>query len=122
MSLHPPIKADRSSTYSALVAVEDSPPLAGERAVPIITWKRASKWNRDLYKPGEPFVVAFDTIGVDERRGVKSQELILRSPAMLDTMVVRGGELVGFPEQQDRIQLRIVVSTGCFRVVSGRSF
>lgn len=114
MSLHPQVKMDQSTPYSALSIGHDlSPPMIGEmggpRVVPIIPYKHASKWNSTIYKQGDPFTVNFDTHGMPSGFGVKHGDLASYSASIMNTVIVRGGDPVFFPARGKRIQFRIVV-------------
>lgn len=120
MTLHPPIKMHQSTSYSSLIPppVIDGPTGAG--LVPIIPYKRASKWNSTVNKHHDPFVVNFDTRGMPEGYGVKHGDLTSYSLMIMNTVIVRGSDTVRFPPGK-KIQLRIVVSsTGNVQTVGGQ--
>ncbi|KAF9649655.1 hypothetical protein BDM02DRAFT_3113504 [Thelephora ganbajun] len=111
MSLHPPVKIGQASAYSALSinppphAIND---LRGPRVVPILPYKHASKWNTTMYRQHEPFTVTFDTRGMSAGYGVQHGDLSSYSAAIMNTVIVCGGEPVCFPTPSRKIQLRIV--------------
>lgn len=95
--------------------------LEGPRFVPIIPYKRASKWNSTVYKQREPFTVTFDTRGMTAGYGVQHGDLASYSAVIMSTVIVRGEESVCFPPPAKKIQFRIVVRCiGDFHTVGGQ--
>src|SRR5882757_1313798 len=109
ISLHPPVTIDGASTYSSLLGNIPPPIGGGARLVPILPYKHASKWNSTVNKHHEPFAVAFNPRGMIPGYGVQHEYLVYHSTTILDSMIIRGGEPVGFPSPGRKIQFRIVV-------------
>lgn len=121
MSLHFHAGSDRSSTYSALMMPQVIQVHTASCLVPILPYKRASKWNSTINKQSQPFIVAFETEGMSDGGGVSCEALVSQSATAVTRMVVRGGEPVHFPDQRKKIQLRIVVGhIERFRAANGR--
>jgi hypothetical protein len=114
MTIHQPLAVGQTSRYSTLSGYMGSsiPPAGGStpRIVPIIPFKRASKWDATVNKPRDAFTVHFGESNMTPERGVDMGKVRGRSAQMLTTEVVRGGEIVGFPSSGKKVQLRIVVS------------
>jgi len=111
MSLHVPMTYHFPSACSALSFQAPSPvldELVGPIKIPIIQYKHASKWNAAIYKQSDPFTVTFDTRGMTGC-GVQYRDLTLRSAAIMNAVIVCGGEPVCFPHPGRKIQFRIVV-------------
>lgn len=83
--------------------------LAESCRIPVLPYKHASKWNSTMYKQHEPFNVAFDAQDTTAGCGVRHKDLAFYSAATVNTMIVRGGELVCFPPPARKIRFRIVV-------------
>ena len=115
MSLHLPIKADSTSTFSTLIASHSLPPavvdvFGSPRQVPILPYQHSSKWNATVNRQNKPFTIKFNTEGMPDGCGVKCGDFALRSTTIMTAMVVDGGRPVSFPNSIKKIQLRIVVS------------
>ena len=86
-----------------------------------MAYKHASKWTVALNKLPEPFVVTLGTHGT-AGRGVRHKDLASRGAAVMNNMIVRGGERVQFPTTEKKIRFRIVVRyIGQSHTVSGQS-
>jgi hypothetical protein len=109
MSLHSPIYSTQASTYSALSTGPPSIVASEPRQVPVLPYKHASKWNSTMYKHPEPLTITFDTCDMPAGYGVQHADLASYSAALMNSVLVRGGEPVHFPTATRKIQLRIVV-------------
>ena len=95
--------------------------LARPRRIDILEYKHTSKWNTTLYRQPEPFTVTFDTRDTTAGCGVQHNDLANHSAAIMNTVIVRGGEPVRFPHSGRKIQFRIVVRcVGHFCDAGGR--
>ena len=91
------------------------------RRVPILTYQHTSRWTSAIEKPSEPLRVTFDAHGA-AGRGVRHKDLASRGAAVMNNMIVRGGERVQFPTTERKIRFRIVVRyIGQSHTVSGQS-
>lgn len=113
MTLHVPVTTFQTSMYSSLSGHPDpsqSTGTAHPKLVPIIPYKHTSKWKATVNKHNNPFTVNFETQQMPIGYGVSIAELTAYSISTVHKLVVRGPEVVGFPVELKKVQLRVVVS------------